>query len=98
MVVLTKVELLKKLLENTKIKKDEAMALIEAFFAEICEALQKGEEVKLSGFGCFRLRQKKERPGRNPKTGEAAVIKARRVVTFHPSQKLKARIVVNKSK
>ena len=55
-------------------------------------ALERGEEVKLSGFGNFDLREKKELPGRNPKTGEAIPISARRVVTFRPGQKLKARV------
>ena len=62
--------------------------LIESFFKEIINSLERGEEVKLSGFGNFELREKKERPGRNPKTGEEIPISARRVVTFHASQKL----------
>jgi len=56
------------------------------------EALEKGEQVKLSGFGNFDLRQKNQRPGRNPKTGEEIPISARRVVTFRPGQKLKVRV------
>ena len=63
--------------------------MVEAFFEEIRAALEEGENVKLSGFGNFELRTKSERPGRNPKTGEEIPIKARRVVTFHSSQKLK---------
>ena len=63
--------------------------MVEAFFEEIRAALEAGENVKLSGFGNFELRTKSERPGRNPKTGEEIPIKARRVVTFHSSQKLK---------
>jgi integration host factor subunit alpha len=55
-------------------------------------ALEKGYQVKLSGFGNFDLRDKNERPGRNPKTGEEIPITARRVVTFRPGQKLKARV------
>ncbi len=62
------------------------------FFEEIRQALESGEQVKLSGFGNFNLRMKNERPGRNPKTGEEIPISARRVVTFHPGQKLKARV------
>ena len=65
---------------------------IERFFEEIRTTLERGEDVKLSGFGNFALREKKERPGRNPKTGEAIPIRARRVVTFHPGQKLRARV------
>ena len=59
-------------------------------FEEIRAALENGDSVKLSGFGNFQLRNKPQRPGRNPKTGEEIPITARRVVTFHASQKLKA--------
>jgi integration host factor subunit alpha len=65
---------------------------LKCFFEEIRTALVKGEQVKLSGFGNFELRDKGERPGRNPKTGEEIPITARRVVTFRPGQKLKARV------
>lgn len=67
------------------------------FFEEIRKALQQGEQVKLSGFGNFDLRDKKERPGRNPKTGEAIPVSSRRVVTFHAGQKLKAKVKQNVS-
>ena len=69
-----------------------AEEVIEAFFEEIRLALEQGESVKLSGFGNFQLRNKPQRPGRNPKTGEEIPITARRVVTFHASQKLKAMV------
>jgi integration host factor subunit alpha len=59
---------------------------------ELRASLEVGEQIKLSGFGNFDLRDKKERPGRNPKTGEEIPISARRVVTFRPGQKLKARV------
>ncbi len=59
---------------------------------EVRSALEEGDDVKLSGFGNFILRSKSERPGRNPKTGEEIPITARRVVTFRPGQKLKARV------
>ena len=62
------------------------------FFEEVRVALETGDLVKLSGFGNFDLRDKNERPGRNPKTGEEIPITARRVVTFRPGQKLKARV------
>jgi len=64
--------------------------MVESFFEEIRIALEAGEGVKLSGFGNFELRDKPQRPGRSPKTGEEIPITARRVVTFHASQKLKA--------
>jgi integration host factor subunit alpha len=70
----------------------EAKDLIDSAFEEIRMALERGEEVKLSGFGVFALVDKKKRPGRNPKTGEEIPITARRVVTFRPGQKLKARV------
>lgn len=63
--------------------------MVEAFFNEISDSLERGEEVKLAGFGVFNLRDKPERPGRNPKTGEEVAISARRVVTFHASGCLK---------
>ena len=72
--------------------KREAKELVEMFFEEVRAALESGENVKLSGFGNFELRDKSERPGRNPKTGEEIPITARRVVTFRPGQKLKARV------
>ena len=62
------------------------------FYSEICTALENNDQVKLSGFGNFELRDKSSRPGRNPKTGEEIPISARRVVTFKPGQKLKARV------
>jgi integration host factor subunit alpha len=64
--------------------------MVDAFFDEIRLTLERGDAVKLYGFGVFQLRDKVPRLGRNPKTGEEALIKARRVVTFHASAKLKA--------
>ncbi len=72
--------------------KIDARNLVEMFFEEIRSALAKGEQVKLSGFGNFDLRDKKERPGRNPKTGQDMPVSPRRVVTFRPGQKLRARV------
>ena len=69
-----------------------AKEMVETFFEEICGALERGEAVKLSGFGNFQLRDKPQRPGRNPRTGEEIPITARRVVTFHASQKLKSMV------
>lgn len=89
---LTKADLAEKLYEELGFNKREAKELVELFFEEIREALQTNEQVKLSGFGNFDLRDKKQRPGRNPKTGEEIPITARRVVTFRPGQKLKARV------
>ncbi|MCT6885861.1 MAG: integration host factor subunit alpha, partial [Gilliamella apis] len=69
--------------------------LVELFFEEIRVALEKGEPVKLSGFGNFAVRDKNSRPGRNPKTGESVDISARRVVTFRPGIKFRERIEKN---
>ena len=87
---LTKAELADLLFEKVGLNKREAKDMVEAFFEEIRNALERGDGVKLSGFGNFQLRDKPQRPGRNPKTGEEIPITARRVVTFHASQKLKS--------
>ena len=89
---LTKAELADLLFEKVGLNKREAKDMAESFFEEIRLQLEKGESVKLSGFGNFQLRDKPQRPGRNPKTGEEIPITARRVVTFHPSQKLKSMV------
>ncbi|NCS66588.1 MAG: integration host factor subunit alpha [Hydrogenophilales bacterium CG03_land_8_20_14_0_80_62_28] len=89
---LTKAELASLLFDNVGLNKREAKEMVESFFEEIRDALEKGDSVKLSGFGNFQLREKPQRPGRNPKTGEEMPISARRVVTFHASQKLKAMV------
>ena len=86
---ITKAELAEALFEQMGLNKREAKDMVDGFFDEIRMALERGESVKLSGFGNFQLRDKPQRPGRNPKTGEEIAITARRVVTFHSSQKLK---------
>ena len=92
---LTKAELADLLFENVGLNKREAKDMVESFYEEVRTALQNGEGVKLSGFGNFQLRAKPQRPGRNPKTGEEIPITARRVVTFHASQKFKALVEKN---
>ncbi|UDG80940.1 Integration host factor subunit alpha [Candidatus Hartigia pinicola] len=89
---LTKAEISEKVFEKLSISKRDAKDLVETFFEEVRHSLENGKQVKLSGFGNFDLRNKNQRPGRNPKTGEDIPITARRVVTFHPGQKLKNRI------
>lgn len=86
---LTKADLADLLFERLGLNKREAKDMVEAFFDIIHEALISGKDVKLSGFGNFNIRRKAPRPGRNPRTGEAIPIKARNVVTFHASHKLK---------
>ncbi|MXP50969.1 integration host factor subunit alpha [Pantoea sp. SoEX] len=89
---LTKAEMSEYLFEKLDLSKRDSKELVEIFFEEIRCTLENGEQVKLSGFGNFDLRNKKQRPGRNPKTGEDVPITARRVVTFRPGQKLKNRV------
>ena len=89
---LTKAELADILFDRLGLNKREAKEMVDDFFDELRLALERGESVKLSGFGNFQLRDKPQRPGRNPKTGEEIAITARRVVTFHASQKLKSSV------
>ena len=89
---LTKADIAEALFQELGLNKREAKEIVECFFEEIRKALEHGEQVKLSGFGNFDLRDKNQRPGRNPKTGEEIPISARRVVTFKAGQKLKARV------
>ncbi len=89
---LTKAELAERLFEHVGLNKREAKEFVDSFFDVMRDALSRGEQVKLSGFGNFDLRKKNQRPGRNPKTGEEIPISARRVVTFRPGQKLKVRV------
>lgn len=89
---LTKAEMSEHLFEKLGLSKRDAKEIVELLFEEVRRALENGEQVKLSGFGNFDLRDKNQRPGRNPKTGEDIPITARRVVTFRPGQKLKSRV------
>ncbi|MCK9609389.1 MAG: integration host factor subunit alpha [Methylomonas sp.] len=92
MVALTKADIAEKLFDDLGLNKREAKEIVELFFEEIKRSLESGEQVKISGFGKFELRDKSGRPGRNPKTGEEIPITPRRVVTFRTGQKLKARV------
>lgn len=89
---LTKADLAEMLFDELGLNKREAKEIVEMFYGEISTALESNDQVKISGFGNFELRNKKSRPGRNPKTGEEIPISARRVVTFKPGQKLKTRV------
>lgn len=89
---LTKAQLADMLFEQIGLNKRESKDMIDAFFDLIASCLVDGTDVKISGFGNFQIRTKAPRPGRNPRTGEAIPIKARRVVTFHASHKLKEQI------
>ena len=87
---ITKADIVEKVYETIGFSKKEASELVELVFAELKRTLQSGEKVKISGFGNFVVRGKSERVGRNPQTGEQIKISARRVLTFRPSQVLKA--------
>lgn len=92
---LTKAHLAELLFDHIGLNKRESKDMIDAFFDLISDQLVEGEDVKISGFGNFQIRTKAPRPGRNPRTGEAIPIEARRVVTFHASHKLKVQIQGN---
>jgi integration host factor subunit alpha len=92
---LTKAQLSELLFEQIGLNKRESKDMIDAFFDLISDSLVEGNDVKISGFGNFQIRTKAPRPGRNPRTGEAIPIDARRVVTFHASHKLKEQIQSN---
>ncbi|MFI9652683.1 integration host factor subunit alpha [Guyparkeria sp. GHLCS8-2] len=87
---LTKADLVETLHNELGLNKREAKDFVDLFFEELRQVLESGEDIKLSGFGNFQLRDKNERPGRNPRTGEMIPVTARRVVTFRAGQKLKS--------
>ena len=89
---ITKSDLVNHLHEKLGLNKIESKEIVEAFFEEIKRSLTDNQEVKISGFGNFKILNKKERPGRNPRTGEPAVISARKVVTFKAGQKLRKKM------
>ena len=89
---LTRADMAESLFNEMGLNKKEARDLVHLYFQELAASLAVGQPVKLSGFGNFDLRDKKERPGRNPRTGEKIPVAARRVVIFRPGQKLKARV------
>ncbi len=89
---LTRADMAESLFNEMGLNRNEASELVDSYFEELIACLAVGEQVKLSGFGNFDIRDKNERPGRNPKTGEKIPITARRVVTFRPGQKLRARV------
>ena len=98
MSALSKARLVDVLCDRLALTRPDARMLVEQFFENMRDELEQGHHVKLSGFGNFILRDKTERPGRNPKTGEIVSVTARRVVTFKPGSKLKNRIEKNEDK
>lgn len=87
---MTKADIVEKVYQKIGFSKKEASELVELVFSSLKDVLQRGDKVKISGFGNFVVRGKNERVGRNPQTGEQIKISARRVLTFRPSQVLKA--------
>ncbi|WP_435938935.1 integration host factor subunit alpha [Moraxella bovoculi] len=92
MSAITKADMIDRLTIRLRITRQDARRIVDKFFEEISQNLADGKEVKISGFGNFELKDKKSRPGRNPKTGESIPVKARRVVTFKAGQKFRTRI------
>lgn len=89
---LTRAEISEAIHKKLGVSRAEALAMVESILQKMCDALSEGENVKISGFGTFLLRDKGERIGRNPKTGVEVPITPRRVMTFRASQMLKDRI------
>lgn len=92
MTTITKLDIIEYLSDKYHLSKQDTKNVVENFLEEIRLSLESGQDVKLSGFGNFELRDKSSRPGRNPKTGDVVAVSARRVVTFKPGQKLRARV------
>ena len=92
MATITKLDIIEYLSDKYHLSTQDTKNVVENFLEEIRLSLESGQDVKLSGFGNFELRDKSSRPGRNPKTGDVVPVSARRVVTFKPGQKLRARV------
>ena len=92
MATITKIDIIEYLSDKYQLSKQDTKNVVENFLEEIRSSLESGHDVKLSGFGNFELRDKSSRPGRNTKTGDVVPVSARRVVTFKPGQKLRARV------
>ena len=86
---MTKADIFEKVQAGTGMKKKESAEMVEAVFSIMKSTLESGETLKISGFGCFEVKQKKDRRGRNPQTGESITIEARRILTFKPSNLLR---------
>jgi len=90
--MMTKADIFEKVAENLGYTKKESAVLVESVFSIIKSTLESGEKLKIAGFGNFEVKQKADRRGRNPQTGETITIEARRILTFKPSQVLKSAI------
>ena len=89
---MTKADIFEKVSETLGLSKKESAELVEAVFSLIKSTLETGEKLKIAGFGNFEVKQKADRRGRNPQTGETITIEARRILTFKPSAILKSAI------
>ena len=89
---LTKIDIAIKIQDQLEFTKKESMDLLESFISLLKDTLKTGEDVKISGFGNFEIKQKKDRIGRNPQTGKAMVITSRKILSFKPSGKLRSAI------
>jgi integration host factor subunit alpha len=89
---MTKADIAQRIQENTNLSKKGSAEMIEAVFSIIKKTLESGEKLKIAGFGTFEVKQKKDRRGRNPQTGEAITIEARQILTFKPSNLLRSAI------
>lgn len=95
MKTLTKADMIEHLMQQMHLTRQEGRCLVENFFDELSTSLVDGNVIKLSGFGNFELKDKRSRPGRNPKTGEPVAVSARRVVTFKAGQKFRQQVDAN---
>lgn len=89
---MTKADIVEKIQTETEMTKKESNEMVEAVFSIMKSTLESGENLKISGFGSFIVKQKADRRGRNPQTGEAITIEARRVLTFKPSNVMRQAI------
>lgn len=89
---MTKADIVEKIYEKVGFSKKESAELVELVFDLMKTTLEKGEKIKVAGFGNFEVKEKADRRGRNPQTGEEITITARRILTFKPSQVLKSMI------
>ncbi|WP_131669337.1 integration host factor subunit alpha [Psychrobacter pygoscelis] len=95
MKTLTKADMIEHLMQQMHLTRQEGRCIVESFFDELSSSLVEGNVIKLSGFGNFELKDKRSRPGRNPKTGEPVAVSARRVVTFKAGQKFRQQVDAN---
>lgn len=89
---LTRMDLTEAVFEEVGLSRNDSAQMVESVLAHVADSLVRGEQVKISSFGTFSVREKKERLGRNPKTGEEVPITPRRVLSFRPSQLMKDRV------